>query len=370
MPSSSDFNELSTPFTIEERSGDKRHVVLTGRALPYRPLSLSGTQRNTVEWYTGNPIGVLQVYGAKEEPTTINGQWKDVFLGAAAYATVDGDTISTVTELSDVIDDIRVKGQEVKVTWLDRVRFGVLSRFTQKWFTGHDLEWEIEFTWIAKDDVTLQTIPFTSSTAASDIADTPNQIDAVTSQLTPAQAGFSTAFDSAAQGPVDDIDEQTLIVLDLVDELFDAVAQVAQYATTTPDAQRRVSGVLDGIKLEASGERDLWQDEADGARLNIGGTFGDVLADRASIRQQAAVSDQAAVLAAAQQKQILATIQSQVLAVFQARQGDDLRRVSTLYYGTPDGWQGLMLYNELRDDVLDAGQTVVVPVSLTTGVQP
>lgn len=369
MPQSSDFNELAAPFVIEERTGDKRNVSLTGRALPYRPFTLSGSQRNSVEWYQGNPVGVIQVYGAKEETTTINGFWKDIFLGSSAFATVDGITQSTARDLAAVVDDIRRKGQEIKVTWLNQVRFGLLSRFTQKWHNGHDLEWEIEFTWIAIDDVTLSSIPFTNSVAVNDLADAPNAIQALTDQVTDASVGFSFAFDVSAQIAVDVINDQTVVVNSLVSDLFDSVAQITQYATPPEDAQRRVAGVLDGIKIEAADQRDLLQDEADGARLNLGGPFGGVLADRATIRQQAAIVDQAATLAAAQQKQVISAIRTQVLAVFQARDGDDLRKVSTLYYGTPDGWQGLMLYNDLRTEELSAGQTVIVPTSITTGVQ-
>lgn len=383
MPISSDFNELVPSFVIEERSGDARQVILTGRALPYRPLSLSGSQRNTVEWYPGNPIGVLQVYGAKEEPTTVNGYWKDVFLGSANYALVDGFPVATARDLANTVDDIRRKGQEVKVTWLNHVRFGVLSKFTQKWYNGHDLEWEIEFTWIAQEDVTLSQIPFTNSVATVDLADAPSQIKAITDQTKDASEGFLgaigstitsltdtiTTFTQNFQDVIDGINEKTDEVGGLVTDLFDAVAQLTQFSTAPQDVQKRVAGVLDGIKLESDDQRDMFQD-ADGTRLNYGGTFGGVLADRATLREQADLSNQTAVLAAAQQKRILASVKSQVLAVFQAREGDDLRRVSQFYYGTPDGWRSLMLYNDLRTDVLVAGQTVIVPASLSSGATP
>ena len=59
-------NDLVSFFQVEELTGDKRVLRLSGRALPYRPFELSGTQRHSVEWYPGSPIGTLQVYGAKE----------------------------------------------------------------------------------------------------------------------------------------------------------------------------------------------------------------------------------------------------------------------------------------------------------------
>ena len=149
----------------------------------------------------------------------------------------------------------------------------------------------------------------------------------------------------------------------LVGDLSDSVSQITQYATTSGDAQRRIVGVLDGIKIQAATTRNLYGSAADGARLNLGGGFGDVLADRSTIRQQAAVVDSAAVLAAQQQKQLIVSLTARVLAVFQARDGDDLRKVSRIYYGTPDDWQSLMLYNGLDDDELSAGQIIIVPAS-------
>lgn len=373
MPQTQDYNQLASPFVILEQTGDERLLTLRGRALPYRPFTLSGSQRNTVEWYPGNPVGVLQVYGAKEETTTINGQWKDVFLGLGdsampnnkPYADVESssrvDTLLTAMDLAELVDDIRRKGQVVVVTWLNQYRYGVLSRFTQKWHTGHDLEWEIEFTWVSQDNVnTLKQIPFTNSVASSDMADVPNQVFAITDQIIPASESFSTAFDPSAQDIVDEIDNATANVVGLANDLADAVLQVSQYATTTSDAQRRLSGVLDTMKINASEVREAYQN-ADGVRLNLGGSFGETLADRSTMRQQAGIADSAAVVAAAQQKTMITALTAQVLAVFQARDGDDLRKISQIYYGTPDDWQSLMVYNDLDDDQLSAGQIIIVP---------
>jgi len=166
MPDIEDYNQLATSFAIIERTGDKRAVVLRGRALPYRPFSLSGTQRNSIEWYPGNPIGVLQVYGAKEEETTIQGYWKDIFLGEGgngipSYAQLNGAPLLTAIDLAGTIDDIRRKGQEIVVTWLNHTRYGIIDRFTQKWHTGHDVEWEISFAWISQEDIKLNVdVPF------------------------------------------------------------------------------------------------------------------------------------------------------------------------------------------------------------------
>ena len=67
------------------------HVLnLTRRALPYRPFTLKGSQRNEITWYPGNPIGSLQVLGPTESDTSVSGVWKDVFIKGSNFATLDG----------------------------------------------------------------------------------------------------------------------------------------------------------------------------------------------------------------------------------------------------------------------------------------
>src|SRR5262245_24990140 len=80
-----ELNKASS-FTIEELSTEdvrkNRVVRLIGRALPYRPITFSGTMRHDITWYPGNPEATIQVLGAAEDPTTINGRWSDRWLGS------------------------------------------------------------------------------------------------------------------------------------------------------------------------------------------------------------------------------------------------------------------------------------------------
>ena len=383
MPSGDDGNQLASSFEIRELTGDQRTLTLRGRALPYRPFTLSGKQRNSVEWYPGNPIGVMQVYGAEEEGTTINGMWKDVFLGdpstiKSPYATVNGTALTTARDLAELVDDIRRKGQEIVVTWMSFTRFGILDRFTQKWQTGHDVEYDILFTWISQEDITLTNdVPFTSDNAAADLTSVPDEVQDQLDQITaPTQNlvdegittggainGFTTAFDPQYQPIVDDIDDVISDIQSQSDDLANSIAMVASIATATSDAQRRLAGVLNGIKINALSCRELLG-QVDGARMNLGGTFGSVLTDRSSSRQQAVIAANIQVIAAAQEAKIIRAITSQVLAVFTARGGDSLRTVSNIYYGTPDNWRDLMLYNNFDDEMLVAGQVVIVPLRL------
>jgi hypothetical protein len=67
--------------------------------------------------------------------------------------------------------------------------------------------------------------------------------------------------------------------------------------------------------------------------------------------------------AARRQQEMIAQTQDQTkpLATFVARDGMDLRDVSTKYYGSPGEWIRLMLYNGFNTSRLLAGDVVIVP---------
>jgi len=91
---------VSTVFSIRELTGDKRTLDLRTRALPYRPLTFTGTMRAEFTAYPGNPVRTAQVLGASEEDTTVKGYWKDRFIAqgfansALAPAVLIGERIA------------------------------------------------------------------------------------------------------------------------------------------------------------------------------------------------------------------------------------------------------------------------------------
>ena len=142
-------------FTITtlDRTTPSR-LVLTGRALPYRPITLEGTQELEVVWYPGFPQATAQALGPHEEKTTIKGYWKDRFLQAVdvgtAPAQLNGQDVNSAAELVEAADTFRRLGYELQVTWQTVTRIGFITRLSQSWHTEHDCEFEIEFTWTGR----------------------------------------------------------------------------------------------------------------------------------------------------------------------------------------------------------------------------
>lgn len=377
-------SELVTAFTIRELTGDKRTLILKERALPYRPFDLTGTQRNSIEWYPGSPIGTMQVYGAAEQPTTITGAWKDKFLDGSpgtAPAEVSGfstfgldnefggnDTfqqvLRTSRELVALVDDMRRKGQEVEVTWLNQVRRGLIDRFQTKWQTGHDVDWELGFVWISQGE-SLEDIAMESD--ASDLGDLPNRVQGFVdrlsenpSELVP-QAGDRFADVSVS------MQEAGAKLQELTNELTDMVTEAAGAVTAPGEAMRRAVGILDGLKLSAELLWEIATDTADAIALDASElqSFGRTLAQRVSVRERADAATELRNMAAREQSRLLNMSATSVVKIFQARDGQDLRDVSTAFFGNPDEWRSLMLYNRLSTSILSAGQVVFVPARPT-----
>lgn len=404
-------SEVSS-FVVEELEGDKRKLTLRGRGLPYRPFTLEGSQRHQNDYYPGSPIGTLQVFGAKEEPTTINGWWKDKYLGnleGLSYADVDGVSLETAQALAKVVDDMRRKGSEVQVTWLSHVRNGIIDKFTQKWHDEHDLEWELAFDWTSQGERFSDT-KFVDDTA-TDMWD-------VSTKMQDEIDDFTDAAEELGAGYLQ-LDQEIAAVgaklQALTDEATDALTSVASAVMDPQNALRRLAGILDGLKLEADLGVSIIEDTADGVALGqaatdlgasasaltgwatgpvtsaatdvtggtqsgqpsgfggvltrssptappFGATFGESLRKRANLREQAGAACKVRDAAAREQGKLLAKLSASSDRAFQAREDQDLRAVSQSFFGTSDEWRGIMVYNNLHGSRLRAGQVVFVPV--------
>src|ERR1700690_3424684 len=123
----------SSSFSIQELTGpDLRLVVLQGRGLPYRPFKLSTNQRVELEWLPGSPEATSTVLSSKEDPATLNGYWKDKFIGVSGQDDSAGQGpppilsqgvgIPPVIDASRLFDSLCRYGQLLEVTWLSTKR--------------------------------------------------------------------------------------------------------------------------------------------------------------------------------------------------------------------------------------------------------
>lgn len=365
--------DAASAFVIRELSGEGRSVRLVGRALPYRPFSLVGNQRVETTWYPGNPIATATVLGAEEESTSINGWWKDKYLGVAVGLeggnvtspganqtvpfTVSGERVQTARRAAEVVDSIRRQGQPVEVTWDVQARRGHLTKFEQSWHNAHDLEWKIEFTWTGF--VEQQGTPtFNQETSVSETADTLERTNSQLADASVPTVPLANGFGAALAGRLASLTSS-------VADAQGAVTNLTLGALTPFDAARRTVAVANGVVEQADALLALLGAQPPRTLLAIAApaaaTFGQIVASEVYVRRMQTLARRMRREATIRRQVLLAGIQAELLAAYSAREGEDLRDVSRLFYNTPFEWRRLMAFNELTSAALAAGQLVLVP---------
>jgi len=362
-------------FTIKELTGDQRVITLKERALPYRPLKFSGRTRGDFTWYPGNPVATTQILGTEEAPSVFNGAWKDRFIAGVtsdgiftgiANALIDGQQIANVSDLVDVFNDVRQSAQPLEVTWAHRTRVGIMTRFDETWLTAEDVEWEMEFQWTSRGQPE-QPVTIPVSPQPGDLAD---KLRAGLNTL----KNVITAPFQVVQSFTDTVNELASEISDAIEDIESTAVQIEQQVLSPVTAAERTLAAVDLIIKDCN---DLVSavEAQPGVQLyylldTAETTYGDALvaADYGNSIKRAAQDIRTQCIDAS------ASMSDEsdgvdLLASFTARGDTDLRDVSQQFYGTPDQWRTLMLYNDFDDSQLTAGMLVLVPklTSITKG---
>lgn len=411
-----------TALIISELTGPRNTLELRGRALPYRPLPLEGGMRAEFTWYPGNPVATVQMLGADEKATTINGMWKDRFLrsisdigvpilvGRTAVATLNGRQVADVRSLVRVVDGFRLRGQLLEFRWDEQIRHGILLRFRSTWQRREDVEWEMEFGWVSRGEP-ITPIAFSPPIPNIDISNRIN--DAIEGLRTVATAPF--ALVTTVSGEITNI----LEVMSSAGAALNDIAGKATQAILSPlDVARSTLAAIQTVKAQADAMRDLMESvparamrqastiETLASRVVAGGTIsttettvqtqggeattvgvsvvGATAALKTTSRTQtsgiAAITHEEAIEAEAYRRSVkeearsvrnIAAIREQELeaqttrvpnvTAFAVAEDDDLRDVATRFYGNPEEWKRLLTYNNLSTSKLSAGQILLVP---------
>jgi hypothetical protein len=446
---------------IKELTGERRVLRLTDRALPYRPIAFSGSQRAEFTHYAGSPVATVQILGPKENDTTLRGFWKDRYIAAntiSAIASVSsgedvlgGERLESVEDLVDLVDDMRLQGQLLEVVWGTKARRGILEQFDHVWHNVHDVEWEMKFMWTqqapkSSGEFVLKMDFSSIGRSWADFLD--DLLDAITAPF--------ALLDVLA----DAINSAVNVIKQTINAVQDAVNAIANSIVAPFAALRRLAGVLNTLKAAA---KNLWDTiksipgaigrqlslasqqieqflgsgsgpstgafgptvEAGSSAANSGTTVssasgsvtasatqtsasagtvtagsttrptatsggasgatptitpagsgtpglarvvapdvllaGQVIEAEVYLRKIGDVARRMRAEAARQHSEVIKRIEPALIAVFPARENQDLREVSTRYYGTPNEWRRLKMFNGFDGSKLTAGQTVFVP---------
>ncbi len=154
-------------LTIEELTGPKRRLDLIGAGLPSKGASWGGQATISTSWNAGNPEATQHVLGVQEDPSAWEGLWSTTMLIASPCQFTDGPTsspkpISSAASLDRIMEEIRVSGQLLRVTWTNeqsggipprqaqKVRLGRLQQYVGKFDHLDTINWSTNFVWISR----------------------------------------------------------------------------------------------------------------------------------------------------------------------------------------------------------------------------
>lgn len=366
--------EVASPFTIREVTGDKRKIQLVGRALPHRPFELDVQQVVNATKLPGFADKTVTVLGAEDMPFKVGGRWCDIFLDTVgefaaesgqpvnstnfAPFTLNGQAITNVKDATDIVDSFCRFGQELEVTWLHEVRRVILQKFHKGWANRHDVEWDMEFEAIGRGESAGSPV-FITGTSLADSANA----------LRRASLAFSDVAVPSAFGMKPDLLAQIgALGRSIDDAIFSAetaVENVMNAISLPVRAAKALDGICRNVENECKATRDYifgrvamdFHDEQAGPLQSFTQRMETALWQRNFY----SATKELERIAAEQRTQNNQNNENNIMGTYTAKQGDDLRDVSQLFYNTPWEWRRIMKFNQLSTSELQPGQVVLVP---------
>ncbi len=352
--------DVST-FNINELTGEERTVRLTGRGLPYRPYELSAAQRVKTKFYPGNPVGIATVLGAEEQSTTLRGAWKDKFIGVGAGdstpITISGEAIRNTRTAVAAMESIVREGQEVEVTWDEQVRRGYFVEFRHMWDTVNDVAWEMSFTWISRGEAVGAAV-FTQEGNLTDTSSiVQRQTNALLRRVDP-PFQIAAVFQEKLAALVNPIVESASVFVRTVTNL-------ASQSIAPQEAIRSGVSICNGLLEQTNALRAELESEIPATRNLltpiVDQTFGDRLSATVWSRRLIGASVDLRRTAAIRRVTLAKSIQALLLGTYVVREGDDLRNISRIFYGTPHEWRRLLRFNQTSSSLVTPGTLILVP---------
>jgi len=360
-------NEL----TVEEVSGSRPiKIVLRGRAMPYRGVSTGGEQRVKTTWYQGNPKATQQVLGPTTTPTELTGMWKSKFVSlAASDSTADAEVYNVpgafaisqgvqdsnpASFLVGVFESLRDRGKEIRFTWGDVVRYGLLQSFVPTWDRYEDVAWSMTFDW--------------------------NGVI----ERAPRVAGQVTTFGQPVQTALVRSDDALVVMPRIVDtpirsEILGAMSEVRARVVDLLAYSRRISGQITvpleviqgtaGIVAEVKASTTVVVSDCLAIPYEAFITFDDVVdvVRVEDFRRTLGSEVESLEVRAIQERDSIANIGVDLTdaTTFRVQQRTSLRSLAAQYYGTAADWTVIAQANNLDTSIVEAGQLIYIPTRTT-----
>lgn len=359
-------------FRVLEGPRTGQTIALSGRSMPYRAgaggsVSFGREQRTKLTWYPGNPTATQQVIGPTIKPTTINGIWKDRYLGEGEAA-----------RLVELFEEISAQGVQVQVMWEFRLYRGVVKSFG--WNPGDpvggrgDIRWEMTLEWrLVGTSPTWKVGRSGDAGLRSSLFNTTDALAGLGQAILDLKEGIEFFVGQVKTGTKS-------IVVDL-EEVAERLIQPTQTLATNTGTLGTVATVPARIAQDSSAAA------ADG--IEWAGASAETIAS--IFPAEARVSDDADVflLAALDRYSGIDVAYDAVYQAFLARimledivrppaftsvvpiVGSDLRELAIRFYGSADLWTRIARQNGLETSkVPDGIEEIIIPLALPDATDP
>lgn len=353
-PNTVDFPEgLRIIEIIDGQEDPQSELALVNQFMPHVPFEFGGTQQIVKEYYAGSSEPTVQVLGSRESDVVLRGRFKTKFF--------KNDSLKVAAEqYRDALDDIRKRGNVLKVTLGEWKRYGFLEEVTFKLNRLVDIEYELKFVIIGDK---LPTFDQTNKEQDDNVTKFNKELsDLIVSAQTNADypAEMPKDIGDVIAGYINDVAEVMSLVTNFVDGIVSDVEKLEagvnralgliKYARAYVSTTKRRIGT---IALSASNLGSSFSDTAKQAAAEITNTnyIFEVQASMTSFQNQLAeIKARFAALAS-----------SQPLMRHLVVSGETLQRISMKYYNTADNWQAIYNHNKLSSTALVSGTVLEIP---------
>jgi hypothetical protein len=327
-------------------SGDEgQKVVLIGNMMPHIPLKFGGSQRIKKEFYSGYSEPTMQVFGPEEDDITINGELKD-----KRYK--DKSLKGVATEMQQLLDEIRIRGNVVRFKLGEMERYGIL----------HKTSFEMDRLTKVKYSITFSIIGFTAPKNAIFLETTREFPFGTNKDLIAKATEFQTTYSNIPKSvPLSIGDQLRRLISDVATVMASITDFVDSIVRTVEDIRKSIERAKGMIKFAQNKLRSYKRMVGSFQPFNSNQTLTGRYESAKFYSGMGSALSFLSQLLNKLRKQLGSISNTLPLGRHFTKDGDNLQKISVKFYGTADHWKKIYDYNNLASTQLEIGRLLEIP---------
>lgn len=327
---------------------------LVGSFMPLIPFSFGGEQKVEKTYYPGTSEPSLQVLGSREDDVTLKGKLKtkrfkdeELKLAASSY--------------QERIDGVRLRGNVLKLTLGDWVRYGFLDKGTFMLNRLTDIEYEIKFTIIGFN------LPTGCKFASEDDVEIDRATKDLTNKASELLASSKNYPDTMPRTFSEFLDDQISTVASAINLVTNFIeGAISDIENIVKSANRAVGLIRNARSVVSRSARRIGALKLDIDTLGAGQS---ATSFKAAAQIKNANHINATLSSYTSLQALLAALQAKYASLANTvpykrhliKDGDTLQRISIKYYNSADNWKKIYDHNKLSSSALTVGSVLEIP---------